>query len=92
MPTSLPSASSSAAVVSAAIDAFLTSRLIGTMPIAGNRNFVCQASMYSALPRNTTGRGAIAMTSGESKNDRWFGLMIAGPSAGTLSRPSTLAR
>ena len=45
--------------------------------------------MYSALPRKMTGRGAIAITNGESKNDRWFGLMIAGPSVGTWSNPST---
>ena len=79
-------------MVSAAIEAFLTSRLIGTMPRAGKTNLVSRASMYSALPRNTTGRGAIAISNGESKNERWFALMIAGPSRGMCSTPITWAR
>ena len=66
--------------------------LIGTIPNAGNRYFVLWLSMYSALPRNTTGRGDIVITSGESKNERWLGLRIAGPSIGTFSSPLTSTR
>jgi len=92
MPMTCPSLRRSPAVINAAIDALAASRLIGTMPIAGNRNLVALLFMYSALPRKITGRGGIDMTSGVSKNDRWLGLRITGPVDGTLWRPLTCAQ
>ena len=87
-----PRASSSAAVVSAAIDAFFTSRLIGTMPNAGKRNLVCRHPCTRPC-RGTRPVAAPSPSGAENRrtNDGWR-LMIAGPSAGTCSRPRTSAR
>ncbi len=45
---------------------------------------------YSAFATNVTFRLTISGMKIESENERWLLAMIAGPRAGTLSRPSTL--
>ena len=53
-------------------------RSIGIMPIAGKRNFVFQASMYSALPTKVMRRGTDSSRN-ESRTEMWFGQRIAPP-------------
>ena len=47
---------------------------------------------YSAFATNVTFRLTMSGMKIESENDRWLLAMIAGPSSGTLSRPSTCGR
>ena len=47
---------------------------------------------YSGLARKVTCRGTISGMKIESENDRWLLAMIAAPSAGTWSAPSTRGR
>ena len=89
MPNSSPRSSTRAAAFSARSPALPPDRSIGIMPSAGKMNFVFQLSMYSALPTNVMRRGSVSGRNIESMNDVWFGHRIAGPSAGTLSSPST---
>ena len=64
-------------------------RSTGIMPSAGRRRRVFQLSRYSALPTKLTGRRMAMMIATESKNETWLAAMMAGPSAGTCSSPST---
>src|SRR5688500_8768781 len=47
---------------------------------------------YSDFARKMTGRDTISGMKIESEKDKWFEAIIAGPSAGTLSRPLTHGR
>ena len=47
---------------------------------------------YSCLARKVTRRGTASGMKIESENDRWLLAMIAAPSAGTCSSPSTRGR
>jgi hypothetical protein len=47
---------------------------------------------YSDLAMNVTRRFIMAGRKNESENERWLLAMIAGPSSGMFSRPSTLGR
>ncbi len=58
------------------------------MPIAGNRYFVFHESMYSALPTKLMLRGSVSIRNAESRKLMWLGHKIAGPSAGSRSKPS----
>src|SRR5689334_9507591 len=92
MPNSSPRSSTRAAALRARSLALPPARSIGIMPMAGNRNFVFQSSMYSALPTNVIRRGSTSGIMNESMTDVWFGHMIAGPSVGTFCKPSTCTR
>ena len=62
-------------------------RSIGIIPSTGNRNFVFHDCMYSALPTKLMLRGTESIRNAESRNEMWFGHRIAGPSAGSRSKP-----
>ena len=47
---------------------------------------------YSALARKVTFRRTTSGMKNESQNDRWSLAMMAGPSSGTCSIPSTQGR
>ena len=63
-------------------------RLTGIIPSAGRRWRVRQLSRYSALPTKLSGRRTAMINATESKNEMWLAAMIAGPRAGTCSKPS----
>jgi hypothetical protein len=54
--------------------------------------FTPGAVKYSALAMKVTLRSRTAGRKKESENDRWLLARIAGPCAGTFSRPSTQGR
>ena len=62
-------------------------RSIGIIPIAGNRCFVFQSSMYSALPTKVMRRGRTTGRKNESITDVWFGQMIGGSVARDVFQP-----
>ena len=57
------------------------------MPSTGNRYFVFHDFMYSALPTKLMLRGTESIRNAESRKEMWFGHRIAGPSAGSRSKP-----
>ncbi len=63
---------------------------MGIIPSAGNRYFVFHESMYSALPTKLIRRGTVSIKNAESRKLTWFGQRIAGPSAGSRSKPSSV--
>ena len=62
---------------------------MGIIPQAGKMYLVFQLSRYSALPTNIIWRPRMPMSNAESRNEMWFGAMIAGPSSGTFSNPTS---
>ena len=55
--------------------------------MAGNRYFVFQSSMYSALPTYVMRRGRTVGSMKESITDVWLGQRMAGPASGTRATP-----
>src|SRR6478735_5483168 len=97
MPTPLPESRMSSSVFSAWTLAACSPRSTGMEPTASKKDFMALPLMppvvkYSAFAKKATGRGMSAWTITLSRNERWFGATMNGPSLGTFSRPMTVGR
>src|SRR6478736_7561911 len=97
MPTPLPESRMSSSVFSAWTLAACSPRSTGMEPTGSKKDFMALPLMppvvkYSAFAKKATGRGIRAWTITLSRNERWFGATMNGPSLGTFSRPMTVGR
>src|SRR6476661_7544156 len=97
MPMPRPDSRISSSVLSAWTLAACSPRSTGMEPTDSKKAFMTlpltpPVVKYSALAKNATGRGIRACTITLSRNDRWLGATMNGPSLGTFSSPMTVGR